>query len=82
MVKIVTDTLSDIPAQLAQELGISVVPLNVHFGTESYRDRVDISTDEFYQRLVDGKVFPTTSAPPQAFLLSCFPSWLRRQMRF
>ena len=71
-VKIVTDTLSDIPPELAQELGISVVPLNVHFGTEAYRDGIDISTEEFYQRLADDKVFPTTSAPPPGVFVELF----------
>lgn len=72
MVKIVTDTLSDIPAELAQELGISVVPLNVHFGIETYRDTVDISTDEFYHRLQTDDVFPTTSAPPPGVFVELF----------
>ena len=72
MVKIVTDSLSDIPDQLAQELGISIVPLNVHFGTETYRDRVDISTDEFYRKLQTSEVFPTTSAPPPGVFVELF----------
>jgi len=63
VVKIVTDTLSDLPASLIKELGISVVPLNLHFGTEVYRDTVDITTDVFYQKLMSKQVFPTTSAP-------------------
>ena len=42
---------------------ITVVPLNVHFGNDAYRDGVDIQGDEFYERLQSGKVFPTTSAP-------------------
>jgi len=72
MVKIVTDTLSDIPAQLAQDLGISVVPLNVHFGTEYYRDTIDMSTEEFYRRLTTDEVFPTTSAPPPGTFVDLF----------
>ena len=63
VVKIVTDTLSDLPANLIKEYGISVVPLNLHFGTEVYRDNVDITTDVFYQKLMNKQVFPTTSAP-------------------
>jgi len=62
-VKIVTDSTSDIPSQVAQALGITVVPAYIHFGDKTYRDRVDISEDELYQRLVDGPVHPTTSAP-------------------
>jgi DegV family protein with EDD domain len=63
-VKIVTDSLSDITGDLAQELGITVVPLYVRFGEEVYRDRVEITTDEFYRRLVQGDVSPTTTQPP------------------
>jgi DegV family protein with EDD domain len=62
-VKIVTDTLSDITSDLAQELGVTVVPLYVRFGEEIYRDRVEISTEEFYRRLVTEKVLPSTTQP-------------------
>ena len=62
-VKVVTDSTADLPPALARELGITVVPLNVHFGTEVYRDGVDISGDEFYSRLVDSPRLPTTSQP-------------------
>jgi len=63
-VKIVTDSLSDITDDLAQELGITVVPLYVRFGEEVYRDRVEMTTEEFYRRLVQGDIFPTTTQPP------------------
>ena len=62
-VKIVTDSTSDITGELAQELGITVVPLTVSFGHESFLDRVDISTDEFYRRLEKESMFPTTTQP-------------------
>ena len=63
-VKIVTDSLSDITSDLAKELGITVVPLTVFFGHESYLDRVTITTDEFYDRLIHGNIWPTTTQPP------------------
>ncbi len=72
MVKIVTDSGSDLPPQLAQELGIIVVPLNLHFDMETYRDNVDIGTEEFYRRLVGDKVFPTTSAPAPGIFVELF----------
>ena len=62
-VKIVTDSTSDIPEELARELGIEVVPLKVRFGTQEYLDGIDLSSEEFYQRLVDGPDLPTTSQP-------------------
>ncbi len=68
MVKIVTDSLSDITSDIAQGLGITVVPLTVLFGHEAYLDRVTITTDEFYRRLINGSVWPTTTQPtPKAF---------------
>ncbi|RJO60601.1 MAG: DegV family protein [Dehalococcoidia bacterium] len=67
-VKIVTDSTSDITASLAEELGITVVPLTVFFGHESFRDRIDITTDEFYRRLTQENIYPTTTQPaPGAF---------------
>jgi DegV family protein with EDD domain len=68
-VRIVTDSTADLPSQLAEELGISVVPVYVRFGEEVYRDRVDISEDKFYQRLEKTTVHPSTVQPgPQDFL--------------
>ena len=62
-VKVVTDSTSDIPADLAASLGITVVPLNVNFGTETFKDSVTLSADEFYARLTGGSTLPTTSQP-------------------
>jgi len=68
-IKIVTDSSADLPAELVQELGITVVPLYVRFGEEVYRDRVDITEDEFYQRLLHDPVHPSTIQPtPQDFV--------------
>ncbi|MFH1646121.1 MAG: DegV family protein [Chloroflexota bacterium] len=68
-VKIVTDTLSDITEDLAGELGLTVVPLYVRFGEDIYRDRVDITTEEFYRRLVAESTLPSTTQPtPNDFL--------------
>jgi hypothetical protein len=57
-VKVVTDSICDLPPGLAQELDITVVPVYVIFGQKAYRDRVDISDDEFYHKLVYGSVYP------------------------
>ena len=62
-VKVVTDSTCDIPSQLVQELGITVVPIYVVFGDKSYRDKIDIGEDEFYDKLIHGPVHPTTSIP-------------------
>jgi len=67
-VRVVVDSTSDIPAQLAKEWDITIVPTYVVFGGKSYRDRLDITEDEVYARLDHDSVFPTTSVPsPQDF---------------
>jgi len=63
-VKIVTDSLGDIPSEVAEELGITVIPINVIFGTISYRNGVDLTTEQFYDKLAASKIFPTTIVPP------------------
>ena len=68
-VRIVTDSSCDLPTELVQELGITVVPLYVRFGEEVYREQVDISLDEFYKRLEQGPIHPVTIQPsPQDFV--------------
>ncbi len=62
-VAIVTDSTAYIPENLLKELKISVVPLNLIWGEESFEDGVDIMPDEFYRRLSISKTFPTTSQP-------------------
>jgi DegV family protein with EDD domain len=62
-VKVVTDSASDIPADIARELGITIVPCNVHFGERTYRDGVDLSGEEFLNRMATSPILPTTSQP-------------------
>jgi len=62
-VKIVTDSVADLPSDMVKELGITVVPLNVSFDTEVYRDCVDLTAEEFYARLEHSKTVPVTSVP-------------------
>lgn len=62
-VKVVTDSTSDIPPEVAQALGITVVPVYVRFGDEVYRDGVDIDNDGFYHKLLTSFVHPATSQP-------------------
>ncbi len=63
MIHIVTDSTSDIPPDIAHELDITVVPVHVLFGEESFDDGVTITREEFYRRLSTSKVLPTTSTP-------------------
>ncbi|PRO65268.1 DegV family protein [Alkalicoccus urumqiensis] len=60
---IVTDSTADIPEALANELGIKVVPLKVHFGEDTYEDGVDLTSSQFYEKLSASETIPTTSQP-------------------
>ncbi len=62
-VRIVTDSTADMPPDLAKRWGISVIPLKVHFGDEVYSDGVDITSDQFFEKLVTSRVHPSTSQP-------------------
>jgi len=62
-VKVVTDSTSDLPAEVVRELGITVVPALIQFGDKVYHDGVDLSPEEFYHKLQISSVLPRTSAP-------------------
>jgi DegV family protein with EDD domain len=62
-IKIVTDSTADIPVELAEKLGITVVPEYLRFGEKMLKDRVDITEDEFYDRLVNDPIHPSTAQP-------------------
>ncbi|MDD5703862.1 MAG: DegV family protein, partial [Dehalococcoidales bacterium] len=67
-VAVVTDSVADLPPKVAEEFGITVVPLVVRFGTDTYRDGLDLSSDQFYEKLKTSKILPLTSVPaPVAF---------------
>jgi DegV family protein with EDD domain len=76
-VKIVTDSTSDIPEAVAEELGITIVPMLVIFGHESFRDRLDITTDEFYRRLTQETISPTTTQPPSSVYADAYEKLLK-----
>ncbi len=73
-IRIVTDSTADLPAEVAEQLGITVIPLNVHFGEETFLDGVDILHDEFFQRLRDARQLPTTSQPSPGKFMEVYGS--------
>ncbi|MBI5877011.1 MAG: DegV family protein [Chloroflexi bacterium] len=69
-IQIVTDSSCDVPPEIQKELNITVVPMNIHFGTETFQEGVTMTATEFYARLIrDGtSILPKTSQPsPGAF---------------
>ncbi len=71
-VAIVTDSTADLPAEMRERLGIAMVPLNIHFGAEAFRDQVDLSTDEFMQLLAETEDMPSTSQPSSGLFEQTF----------
>ena len=67
-IHIVTDSASDISLEEAEDLGIEIVPLSVRFGEAEYTDLVDLSVSDFYQKMSESDLLPSTAAPsPGAF---------------
>lgn len=62
-IRIVTDSVSDLPPSLAQANDITVIPCYVVIGNETYKDGVEITADRFYSRLPDLPRLPSTSQP-------------------
>jgi DegV family protein with EDD domain len=60
---LVTDSTAGVPKDLAAEHGIRIVPLYVKIGEASYRDGLDITPEELYERLPNSVPLPTTSQP-------------------
>jgi len=63
MIKIVTDSTSDIPHEVARDLNIEIIPAVIQWNGETFRDGIDIDADEFYRRLTTSTHHPTTSQP-------------------
>lgn len=61
MIGIITDSTCDIPEELVDQYGITIVPQYIIWGDQQYKDRLELSPLEFYQRLETDKIRPTTS---------------------
>ncbi len=62
-IKIVTDSACDVPPELANQFGITVVPVYINVGERSYLEGVEITRDQFYSNLSHYADYPTTAAP-------------------
>lgn len=71
-IMIITDSDASLPAELAAELGIIIVPINVHFGEETYKTEVDITDAQLFERVDQTGKLPTTSAPTPGQFLDAF----------
>jgi fatty acid kinase fatty acid binding subunit len=63
MIRIVTDTTCDLPADLLEQHHIAVVPINIQFGQETYEEGISLSKEEFYRKVKELNMVPMTSQP-------------------
>ena len=69
MIKIMADSTCDLSPEIVEQYNIGIAPLKINIGEESYRDKIDLSADEFFERLPGLKDLPTTSMPsPEEYL--------------
>ncbi len=74
-VAVVTDSTTSLPPHIRERPDIRVVPLSFHFGPgEDYTDKVDMSNEEFYEKLRTAEEFPTTSQPPAGAFVEAYES--------
>ena len=67
-VRVVSDSACDLPAEIADSLGVTIVPLSIRFGADEYVDRKDLSPQAFWRKVAAASVLPETAAPsPGAF---------------
>ena len=71
-VAIITDSTSDLTPETQERHGITVVPLNVHFGQETFQDGVDLDADAFMEKMATADRLPTTSQPAVGAFESAF----------
>lgn len=68
-IRILTDSICDVPKEYVDKYGIKVMPLTVHFGEQSYKDGIDLTLEEFLSKLEKAEELPTTSqVPPVEFI--------------
>ena len=76
-VKIVVDSTADLPAEIREKLGIAMVPLKVHFGSETYLDSITITPNQFFEKLAAAKEMPTTSQPSPVDFVEVYKELLK-----
>lgn len=72
MIKILCDSITDLPIEIIKKHNIDIVPLTVIFNEKEYLDRVDITTNEFYKMLRENDTMPKTSQATYAQFVKFF----------
>lgn len=69
MVRIITDSCADFEAHELEQMGVTAIPLNVIFGDEEYKENINLTKEQFYEKLTSSPHHPTTSQPtPEDYL--------------
>jgi hypothetical protein len=76
-IAIVTDSAASLPQELVEKYGVTVVPIQIQFEDDAYRDGIDITREEFYRKL-DGHVMPSTSQPAPSDFINVYERLLAR----
>ena len=76
---VVTDSTSNLAPDLAEEHNVDVIPLNIHWGDESFLDGATLESDTFYRWLKERKDFPTTSQPSAGAFIAFFEEVAERK---
>jgi DegV family protein with EDD domain len=71
-IAVVTDSTANLPSVVIDKYGITVVPINLHWGSETYKDGVDITVEDVYRRLRENKQIPKTAAPSVGDFLQAY----------
>jgi DegV family protein with EDD domain len=72
MIRFVVDSTCDLPAELYQQYDLTVVPINIQFGTETYRDGIDIDRASFFRKIDELGMLPQTSQPSVGQFKECY----------
>ncbi len=71
-IRIITDSICDVPKEYVERYGIRVMPLTVHFGDQSYKDGIDLTLEQFLSKLEKAEELPTTSQVPPAEFIEAY----------
>ena len=75
-ISFVTDSTADVPVEMAERMGIEIIPALVNIGSQSFIDGIEISREEFYTRLPSLVPPPTTSSPSVGSFQECYEKLL------
>ena len=77
-IALVTDSTCDLPESVVKDKNITVIPLNVHFGEETFLDGIDLQSKEFFEKLSTSEIHPQTSQPSVGRFVETYNDLLKK----